>query len=156
MLSRSAASCLRLFCCTKKAMQWINDHVCMMTIESGAKMFTKAWPFHRCECGQCGAPALVAFAGKRQWMELLNCSKKGKARLSRIDLGLQSMRPEVTYFLNPKKQYCLSAIGPLELSLLTASEVRPKPPRMSSTDTNTANFHCGLDWRLATLASVHT
>lgn len=31
-----------------------------------------------CNCSQCGAPALVAFAGKRQYLELLNWGKKGK------------------------------------------------------------------------------
>ncbi|GFH08180.1 UDG domain-containing protein [Haematococcus lacustris] len=28
-----------------------------------------------CTCGLCGAPALVAFTGKRQYMELLNFGK---------------------------------------------------------------------------------
>ena len=31
-----------------------------------------------CQCGNCGAPMLVAFAGKRQYIELLNINRKGK------------------------------------------------------------------------------
>ena len=49
----------------------------------------------RCGCGRCGAPALVGFAGKRQWMELLNVGKKGRAKVARIDTGPQTLRPQV-------------------------------------------------------------
>lgn len=49
-----------------------------------------------CTCGQCGAPAIIAFTGKRHYMELLNLdvsghSLKGKARVSpaAVQLGMQ-------------------------------------------------------------------
>lgn len=49
----------------------------------------------RCTCGKCGAPSLVCFAGKRQWMELLNTGKKGKEKVTRIEGGMQAgKRPE--------------------------------------------------------------
>jgi len=47
-----------------------------------------------CTCGRCGAPSMVCFAGKRQWMELLNLGKKGKEKLTRVDGGKQTtIRP---------------------------------------------------------------
>ena len=49
----------------------------------------------RCTCGKCGAPALVAFSGKRQWSELINTGRKGKSKVAKFDVGPQSMRPEV-------------------------------------------------------------
>lgn len=33
-----------------------------------------------CKCGRCGAPALVAFTGKRQYLELLNIDASGRLR----------------------------------------------------------------------------
>lgn len=49
-----------------------------------------------CTCGMCGAPALVAFTGKRQFLELLNIDaagqlRKGKAKVvsSAVQLGKQ-------------------------------------------------------------------
>jgi hypothetical protein len=33
-----------------------------------------------CTCGSCGAPPLLAFTGKRQYLELLNIDASGKAR----------------------------------------------------------------------------
>ena len=49
----------------------------------------------RCVCGKCGAPAVVGFAGKRQWMELLNVGRKGRDKYTKLDHGMQHMRPEV-------------------------------------------------------------
>lgn len=48
----------------------------------------------RCVCGQCGAPAVVGFAGKRQWMELLNVGRKGRDKYTRLEHGIQQMRPQ--------------------------------------------------------------
>ncbi|KAL0040019.1 hypothetical protein WJX79_002888 [Trebouxia sp. C0005] len=47
-----------------------------------------------CTCGKCGAPALVAFSGKRQWSELINTGRKGKNKLTKFATGPQNMRPE--------------------------------------------------------------
>lgn len=47
-----------------------------------------------CTCGQCGAPAVVAFTGKRQFSELINHGKRGKAKVTNIPLGPQTLRPE--------------------------------------------------------------
>jgi len=53
-----------------------------------------------CTCGRCGAPSMVCFAGKRQWMELLNLGKKGKEKLTRVDGGKQTtIRPAVRFSL---------------------------------------------------------
>jgi hypothetical protein len=49
----------------------------------------------RCVCGECGAPAVVGFAGKRQWMELLNVGRKGREKYTKLEHGLQPMRPDV-------------------------------------------------------------
>ena len=49
----------------------------------------------RCQCGRCGAPAMVAFAGKRQFMDMCNVGRKGKAKLTRLDIGLQRELPQV-------------------------------------------------------------
>ncbi len=49
----------------------------------------------RCVCGECGAPAVVGFAGKRQWMELLNKGRKGRDKYTKLDHGVQHMRPQV-------------------------------------------------------------
>lgn len=48
----------------------------------------------RCKCGSCGAPSLVAFSGKRQWSELINTGCKGRKKITKFDVGPQSMRPE--------------------------------------------------------------
>ena len=50
---------------------------------------------HRCECGLCGAPCIVAFAGKRQFMDMSNIGRRGKAKLTRLDVGLQTELPLV-------------------------------------------------------------
>ena len=55
-----------------------------------------ALPCPRCTCGRCGMPAAVAFAGKRQWMELLNVGRRGRDKYTRLEHGLQAMRPKVT------------------------------------------------------------
>ena len=55
----------------------------------------------RCTCGSCGAPKFVCFAGKRQWMELLNTGKKGKEKLTKIEQGLQALRPQVRPYKRP-------------------------------------------------------
>ncbi len=49
----------------------------------------------RCTCGTCGAPRLVAFTGKRQYMELMNIGRVGKAKLKNVQLGRQTAFPEV-------------------------------------------------------------
>lgn len=49
----------------------------------------------RCTCGTCGAPAVVAFSGKRQYSELLNFRRKGKHRIKNLPLGRQEHIPEV-------------------------------------------------------------
>ena len=55
-----------------------------------------AHQFCRCNCGKCGAPALVAFSGKRQWSELINTGRKGKSKVTKFAIGPQNMRPEVS------------------------------------------------------------
>mmetsp|Transcript_15363 Transcript_15363/g.46373 ORF Transcript_15363/g.46373 Transcript_15363/m.46373 type:complete len:342 (+) Transcript_15363:122-1147(+) len=47
-----------------------------------------------CTCGACGAPAIVAFTGKRQFMELLNAGKTGRAKHKTVPLGPTDLRPE--------------------------------------------------------------
>lgn len=49
----------------------------------------------RCMCGRCGAPAVVAFSGKRQWVELLNTGRPRAHWVKTVPLGLQTQRPEV-------------------------------------------------------------
>eukprot|EP00878_Enallax_costatus_P024506 GHUV01026156.1.p1 GENE.GHUV01026156.1~~GHUV01026156.1.p1 ORF type:complete len:311 (+),score=70.48 GHUV01026156.1:99-1031(+) len=51
-----------------------------------------------CTCGQCGAPAIVAFTGKRHYMELLNLNMsgkplKGKFKVSPATVQLGSQPP---------------------------------------------------------------
>ena len=48
----------------------------------------------RCTCGACGAPRLVAFTGKRQYLELMNIGRTGKAKLKNVQLGRQTAFPE--------------------------------------------------------------
>ncbi len=48
----------------------------------------------RCTCGECGAPAYIAWSGKRQWMELLNIGRVRKDRYAKLEHGLQHMRPD--------------------------------------------------------------
>ncbi len=55
----------------------------------------------RCTCKRCGAPAVVGFAGKRQWMELLNVGRKGRDRVMRLEHGLQTARPQVLFLAGP-------------------------------------------------------
>ncbi|KAL3151326.1 hypothetical protein ABBQ38_013161 [Trebouxia sp. C0009 RCD-2024] len=47
-----------------------------------------------CKCGKCGAPALVAISGKRQWSELINTGRRGQNKITKFDVGPQSLRPE--------------------------------------------------------------
>ena len=53
----------------------------------------------RCTCGQCGVPQVIAFSGKRQWSELINIGKRGKAKVTNIPTGLQptDLRPPVRH-----------------------------------------------------------
>jgi hypothetical protein len=69
--------------------------LCMLVLSSCILMFN-AHHFCRCQCGKCGAPALVAFSGKRQWSELINTGRKGKNRVTKFAIGPQNMRPEVS------------------------------------------------------------
>ncbi|KAK9808370.1 hypothetical protein WJX73_007553 [Symbiochloris irregularis] len=46
-----------------------------------------------CGCGMCGAPCIVAFAGKRQYLDMSNIGRKGKAKLTRLNVGRQKLRP---------------------------------------------------------------
>lgn len=50
----------------------------------------------RCSCGECGAPAYIAWSGKRQWMELLNVGRRGREKYKKLEQGLQHMRPKVS------------------------------------------------------------
>lgn len=52
-------------------------------------------PGARCVCGRCGAPALVAFSGKRQWVELLNTGRPRAQWVKTVPLGPQSLRAQV-------------------------------------------------------------
>ena len=55
----------------------------------------KGGMFGRCCCRQCGAPALVAFAGKRQFMDMYNMGRKGKGKMTRVQTGVQHELPKV-------------------------------------------------------------
>jgi hypothetical protein len=44
---------------------------------------------------------VVGFAGKRQWMELLNVGRKGRDRVMRLEHGLQTARPQVLFLAGP-------------------------------------------------------
>ena len=48
----------------------------------------------RCTCGRCGAPRLVAFTGKRQYLEIMNIGRVGKAKLKNVQLGRQTAFPQ--------------------------------------------------------------
>ncbi|MEW5317321.1 MAG: hypothetical protein WDW38_008631 [Sanguina aurantia] len=45
-----------------------------------------------CTCGACGAPCLVAFAGKRQYVELMNVGRRGRKVLT-VPTGRQAALP---------------------------------------------------------------
>ncbi|KAK9833304.1 hypothetical protein WJX81_004791 [Elliptochloris bilobata] len=47
-----------------------------------------------CVCGRCGAPAVVAFSGKRQWVELLNTGRPRAQWVKTVPLGPQDLRPQ--------------------------------------------------------------
>lgn len=52
-----------------------------------------------CTCGLCGAPAIVAFTGKRHYMELLNLDaagnlRRGKTRVSPASVQFGKQPPE--------------------------------------------------------------
>jgi len=50
-----------------------------------------------CTCGQCGAPRLFGFTGKRQYVELLNAGYRNKSlgmkKVTTVGLGPQQVRP---------------------------------------------------------------
>ena len=64
----------------------------------------------RCTCGQCGVPQVIAFSGKRQWSELINIGKRGKAKVTNIPTGLQptDLRPPVRHhsMITPAGKFC--------------------------------------------------
>lgn len=45
-----------------------------------------------CTCGRCGEPAFVAFAGKRQYLELMNVGRAGR-KLASVKTGPQDELP---------------------------------------------------------------
>mmetsp|Transcript_30374 Transcript_30374/g.78014 ORF Transcript_30374/g.78014 Transcript_30374/m.78014 type:complete len:149 (+) Transcript_30374:269-715(+) len=47
-----------------------------------------------CSCGECGAPRLVAFPGKRQYLELLNIGRRGASKVKTVEFGVQHVLPE--------------------------------------------------------------
>ena len=69
--------------------------LCTLVLSS-CLLMVNAHQFGRCKCGKCGAPALVAFSGKRQWSELINTGRKGKNKVTKFVTGPQNMRPEVS------------------------------------------------------------
>ena len=48
-----------------------------------------------CVCGKCGAPRIVAFTGKRQYIEVLNASRRaaGDKPAKTVPIGIQSEVP---------------------------------------------------------------
>ncbi|KAG2499959.1 hypothetical protein HYH03_002244 [Edaphochlamys debaryana] len=46
-----------------------------------------------CPGGACGAPSLVAFSGKRQFLELLNVGRSGRGRVKSVEYGPQTLLP---------------------------------------------------------------
>lgn len=46
-----------------------------------------------CTCGQCGAPSIVAFTGKRAFVQLLNAGLQPKERVKSVEYGVQTARP---------------------------------------------------------------
>ncbi|GLI69099.1 hypothetical protein VaNZ11_013645 [Volvox africanus] len=46
-----------------------------------------------CSCGLCGAPSLVAFSGKRHYLELLNVGKPPRERVKTVEHGPQKLLP---------------------------------------------------------------
>ncbi|GIL73170.1 hypothetical protein Vretimale_4762 [Volvox reticuliferus] len=46
-----------------------------------------------CSCGLCGAPSLVAFSGKRHYLELLNVDKAPRERVKSVEHGPQQLLP---------------------------------------------------------------
>ncbi|GMH40337.1 hypothetical protein BSKO_08241 [Bryopsis sp. KO-2023] len=47
-----------------------------------------------CECGKCGCPCIVAFAGKRQFLELFNAGRSPVNRVKSVDIGKQTRLPQ--------------------------------------------------------------
>ena len=47
----------------------------------------------RCTCGRCGAPPLVAFTGKRQYVELMTVGRADKKKVTKVDFGRQAVLP---------------------------------------------------------------
>eukprot|EP00803_Ostreobium_quekettii_P001391 evm.model.scf_794.2 EVM.evm.TU.scf_794.2 scf_794:37497-41914(+) len=46
-----------------------------------------------CECGRCGAPCIVAFCGKRHFLEVYNVGRKPRDRLKTAEIGQQRDLP---------------------------------------------------------------
>ncbi|GLC44399.1 uracil DNA N-glycosylase Thp1 [Pleodorina starrii] len=46
-----------------------------------------------CTCGRCGAPSLVAFSGKRHYLELLNVGRAPRDRVKTVEHGPQLQLP---------------------------------------------------------------
>lgn len=89
-LAAAAAACSSAF---KSAVfaNWKQDFFCRLSLHVSAACQSMG-----CKCCCCGAPAYVAFEGKRQWLELINVGRKGKQRSTTVDVGLQpvELRPE--------------------------------------------------------------
>jgi len=55
-----------------------------------------------CECGECGAPYLVAFSGKTQFLTVYNSSRTSGRALKKVSFGKQTAVPEVIYARDKK------------------------------------------------------
>lgn len=76
--------CVIVCCCYVAGNQVLSQLACHQVVSS------------RCKCASCGAPALVAFSGKRQWFELINTGRRGKEKITKFDVGPQILRPEAS------------------------------------------------------------
>ena len=54
-----------------------------------------------CVCGRCGAPSIVAFSGKRPFVELCNVGRVGRKKITTVATGRQDPKalPEVQFHL---------------------------------------------------------
>ena len=48
-----------------------------------------------CKCGKCGAPSIVAFCGKRQFLEVVNAGRPSRSKLKTAEIGPQIDLPSV-------------------------------------------------------------
>lgn len=55
---------------------------------------------------------MVAFAGKRQFMDICNIGRKGKQKLTRVDTGIQTDTPEVNVTPASYGTGCACSSGP--------------------------------------------